>query len=334
MSAKLRISGNVLKSVLIDIAALIPSGTKSIPLGVCCHNGYLYITCTGVCNYETKIKVDSVEDSVMTVMYTPSHDLLEREETVELEMQPRGVSLECQTLTKFYNLAYSLVNRLDYKDVPLRPIEGSGSFARLRTLTKTQLPSLYKNVPPISIYNGTSILKYPNIWIQTRMPGFPCNCVMTQDCVRILATFNPTHYAVYSEDTIVFSRRESRLFVPVKMCDYIPLIGSLLNGEARSVILGLGTFPDKLRQLKLLECKRVYLTLLDGGITVHGDYTDGSTTLVLGDKEGDFISSCQLPTELLMVCFGLFANSRCEIFYKDGILCLRNQDTALAVHAL
>ena len=334
MFAELDIKGSTLKSVLSDMATLIPSGSKTVPLGIDLSKGVLTFTCNGQCNCEETVKVNSDESFSITVVYSSISDLIPSGEQVKLTLQDSGMSIETSRISRFFRMAYSVVPKLEYTLPTMREIPGVNAVQRLRALTKTQLANMYNREASIEIRNEVAIMKYPNLWMQVRVPGFPCNCTLTQECARTLMTFGPRAFGELSHDTLVFKRDNALLFVPIGLCSDSQAIGSLLLEDMHITRLPVGKFVDNLKMLRSLGCKTARVSMLSMGLTVHGDCTDGSVDVYLGDKESDYLCSVELPTELLLLAVGLFTDTTAEFLYKEGILCLRNQDTAIVLRVL
>lgn len=334
MLTDITVKGSELKTVLADIAQLIPSGTKSVPVGLSLSKGILTLTCMGICNYEATIPVDSTDEADITIAYATIHDLVPSGEQVSLRLQNDGVSIETSKMTRFLRVAYSVVSKLDYPMKTLEPIQGTSAIANLRTLIRTQLPNLYKKQPPIDICNEVAVLKYGNIWIQVRVLGFPCNCTLTQDCLKILTNFSPKQYCTVSSDTALFMRNNCKLYVPMKKCDSLVNATTVIPKDAKAVQLTMDKFSDNIKLLKSMGCKNVTITLMSDGLSIYGNSAEGNLTLPLGKQEGEFIASFQLPVDLTAICFNLFSGSTLEFLYKDGVLCMRNTYMVMVTRVL
>lgn len=334
MFTDITVKGAELKSILSDIAPLIPSGTKSVPVGVSLSNGVLSFTCMGLCNYEATIQVDSIDGADITIAYTAVHDLIPSNEEVSIRIQADGMSVETSKLNRFFRVAYSVVSKLDYKEIPLSPIEGISALSNLRMLVKTQLPNLYKKEPAVDIYDEIAIMKYGNLWLQTRALGLPCKCTFTQECIKVLTSFAPKRYCEISSDTMLFVRGNCRLYVPMKRCTSLVNATTVIPKTDIAVRLNMDKFNDNIKLLKAMGCKNATMTLLQNGLTVYGESAEGSIQLPLGDVNSEFVASFQVPTDLAIICFNMFSGSLLEFLYKDGILCMRNKDLVMVLHVL
>lgn len=334
MFAEFSVRGSSLKSVLADMATLIPSGTKSVPLGVDVSSGVLSLTCNGTCNCEETIRVDTDVSLSVTISYSAIHDYIPSGEDIHLTVQDNGISFKSSKIERFFKTAYSVVSKLNYKLPTMNPIDGQNAVHRLTPLVRTQLANIYKKEMPISTHEGIAMLKYPNIWIQVRLPGFPCSCTFTQDCVRTLVSFGPKKYGIYSNDTIVFTRDNATLFVPMRECTELANVSTLLPENPHVVRMYVSPKADIVKLLKMFDCKTIRVTLVEQGCTMSGACLDGSVTIPMGNSDGEYVCSYELPTELLTLILGFFSDTVAEFLYKEGILCVRNQDTAIAVRVL
>ena len=334
MLAGVVLKSSVLKSLFSDLSSLIPAGAKNVPVGFNLSKGVLRVTCNALCNYEAEISVNSTDTVLVTVLYSSLQDLVSNEGESTLELQEMGINVISGDVTRFFKVAHSMVSPIEYGDLNWKTIGSSYAISALRMLAKTPLVSLYKKEPPVDVFNELAILKYPNIWVQARVPGFPCNVTFTQDCIKVISAFSPKQLCMYNNDYVVFGKPGAKLFVPVKMCTDVSTIAQLIPKDGKCVRLGMGKFGNSLRLLKLSGCSRASISMFEKAIVVQGNTEDGNVRLRLGSDESKFFCSFDLPVELLMFCFNLFTDCLVDLIYKEGVLCIRNQDLVLVVRAL
>ena len=328
------IPSSVLRGIAYDIKPLIPKGQTTVPLRIALADGRLSFTVKGVCTYEANIKVNDDSVAEITTNYLNIADYLESNGDVTLNIDNTGIQIRCNSFTSFLIPAYSTVERMSLPDMKFIPFENTSLVSALHTLSSTGLNGLYKKEPPIEIYDKVAILKYPNIFIQTRAPYFSSNISITLECAKIIQAFGPKEYCVAQSDTVVFKKYDSLLAVPVKLVQGGLTIKDVAPTDGYVLRLSLGKFIDKLLLLRNQKVDRADVVLKEKGLSVSVSSRLSSLSVSTGDVSSNYVTSFSIPTALLCICFKLVGDALVEILYKGGTLCLRTPTIAIVVRVL
>lgn len=335
MFESIQLKSSTLREIFADLNMLIPAGVSTIPVGLACDNYSLTFTHTGTCNYQNSVEVSEPVSREITVIYTNIRDLIESGQMCTIEFQNNGIMLKCGAVTTFLRVAYSAISKFKVNNIDMETVLATTpSFNLVRRIVKTQLPTIYKKEQPVTIFNEVALMKYQNIWVQTRATGMRFQCTFTQDCLRKLITFEPSKFAKYSDDTILVSRGNALLFIPVKFSDGLQNITELIPTGVNSVRFELGRLGEKLKILKLVNAKSIAFTLLEKGLKLQGDSAENSVSISLGDSDSAFTAGFRLPTNLGLMCLQMFSEGVVEMIYKEGVLCMRNSELVIVVRVL
>lgn len=298
------------------------------------EGGRLSFTVRGVCTYEAGVKVDDNSVAEITANYINIADYLESSGEVRLDIDNTGMQIRCNSFTSFLIPAYSTVEKLNLGEQKFTPFENSSLVSALHTLSSTGLNGLYRKEPPIEIYDKVAILKYPNVFVQTRAPSLSASISITLECAKIIQAFNPKEYCITQSDTVVFKKYDSLLAVPVKLVQEGLTIKDVAPTEGYSLRLSLGNFIDKLLLLRKQKVDRADVVLKERGLSVSVSSRLSSLTVQTGDVSSNYVTSFSIPTGLLCICFKLVGDSLVEILYKGGTLCLRTPTIAIVIRVL
>lgn len=323
-----------MRGIVNDIKPLIPKGQATMPLRISLSGGILSFTVRGVCNYESKVKVDTDDVAEVTVTYINIADYIKSNSECELDVTNNGMQISCADFSSFMVPAYSVLEELKLPDIQYKSIENSSLVTALNTLSGTGIDGFYRKSSPIEVYERLAILKYPNIYVQLRAPDMDSSFAITQDCAKIISLFNPKEYAIASSDTVVFKKYDTLLAVPIKLVQPGVSVKDVIKENSYSLKLDVGEFTGKIGTLRKLKVDRADVVLKKAGISATVSAQMSKITVSTGDAESDYVASFALPVDLLHICFRLLGDSLAEILYKEGILCLRTPNIAIAVRVL
>jgi len=314
---------------------LIPKGQTTVPLRVQLKGGKLSFLVRGTCTYHAAISVSTDEVADVTVNFLEVSEYIPVDATVDVEIAgSSGIRIESNAVCLILVPAYSTVDDIDLPDCSWKSLENSSLLIALHTLAGTGLEGLYKTSPPLEMFGNLALLKYPNIYVQMRAPDLGMSVAMTQECAKYVHKFAPSSYALLSNDTLVFKKYETLLYVPVKCINSGTTCKDLIPEGGVSLRLDLDGFLSRLSALRKLNADRCGISLYNKGLTVSVSVDMSSITTSVGDRESGFLASFMLPMQLAYICFRLLGNSLCEILYKEGVLCLRTPTLVIVVHVL
>lgn len=329
------VSARVLRAIATDAKMLIPKGQATVPLRVQLKSGKLSFLIRETCTYRASIDVDTDEVADVTVNFLEVSDYIPNEGCVNVDIAGNnGMRIESSAVSLMMVTAYSTVDDVDSTDYSWKELDNSNIVTALHTLAGTGLADLYKNSPPVEMFGGIAILKYPNIYVQTRAPEIGINIAITQECARYIQIFNPKEYAIISNDTIVFKKYDALLYVPVKIINRGTTCKDVIPEGGISLKLDLEGLLPKLSSMRKLNVDKCDISLYREGLTVTVTSNLSYITSPIGNKESEFLTSFSLPMQLAYICFKLLGNAYCEILYKEGVLCLRTPTLVIVVHVL
>lgn len=329
------VNARVLRAVAYDAKMLIPKGQTTVPLRVQLKSGKLTFIIRSTCTYYAELKVDTEEVADVVVNFLDISDYLPTEGSVNMEIAGNsGIRIESSAVSLILVPAYSTVEDIDSSDYEWKVLENSSIVTALHTLSSTGLDGLYKNSPPVELFGGIAILKYPNIYIQTRAPEIGADIAVTQECARYIQNFAPKEYALVSNDTVVFKKYETLLYVPVKMIHKGSTCKDIIPRDGYVLKLDLSNILSKLSSMRKLGVDRCDISLYESGLCAGVTSNLSSISTSIGNKEGRFLTAFSLPMQLAYIVFKLLGDAYCEILYKEGVLCLRTPTLVIVVHVL
>lgn len=329
------VNARVLRAIASDAKMLIPKGQTTVPLRVQLKSGRLSFLIRGTCVYSASMPVDTDEVADVVVNFLAISEYIPTEGTVNVEIAGNsGVRIESSAVTLILVPAYSTVDDIDPADYAWKELENSSIITALHTLSSTGLDGLYSNSPPVEMFGGLALLKYPNIYIQTRAPEIGANIAITQECARYVQSFAPKEYAMVSNDTIVFKKYDTLLYVPIKIINKGATCKDVIPDGGACLKLDLSGLLTKLSSMRKLGVDKCDITLYREGLALTVTSSLSSITTPIGNRESSYLASFALPTQLAYIVFRLLGDAYCEILYKEGVLCLRTPTLVIVVHAL
>lgn len=328
------VNARALRAITYDAKMLIPKGQSTVPLRVQLKSGKMIFLIRSTCTYCAELQVDTDEVADVVVNFLDISDYLPTEGSVNVEIAGNsGIRIESSAVSLILVPAYSTVEDVGSSDYEWKALENSSIVTALHTLSSTGLDGLYKKSPPVELFGSIAILKYPNIYIQTRAPEIGADIAITQECARYVQSFAPKEYALVSNDTVVFKKYETLLYVPVKIIHKGTTCKDIIPQGGYSLKLDLGGFLSKLSSMRKLGVDRCDITLYESGMSAGITSNLSSINATVGNK-GEFLTSLALPMQLVYIVFKLLGDAYCEILYKEGVLCLRTPTLVIVVHAL
>lgn len=329
------VSARVLRAITADAKMLIPKGQSSVPLRVQLKSGELSFLIRGTCIYRASLEVDTDEVADVTVNFIEVSDYIPTEGILNVEIAGNnGVRIESSAVSLIMVPAYSTVEDIDSTDYSWVSLDNSSIVTALHTLSSTGLEEMYKSSPPVEMFSGLALLKYPNIYVQMRAPNVGASIAITQECARYIQRFAPKEYAMVSNDTIAFKKYNTILYVPVKIITGGTTCKDVIPVDGVSLKLNLDGFLPKVSAMRKLSVDKCGISLYKEGMTVTVTSNLSSITTPLGNRSSEYLASFMLPMQLAYICFKLLGNAYCEILYKEGVLCLRTPTLVIVVHAL
>lgn len=329
------VNARVLRAIASDAKMLIPRGQTTVPLRVQLKSGKLSFLVRGTCVYHATVNVDTTEVADVVVNFLAISEYIPNEGTVNIDIAGNsGVRVESSAVNLILVPAYSTVDDIDSADYEWKELGNSSIITALHTLSGTGLEGLYSNSPPVEMFGGIAILKYPNIYVQTRAPEIGVNIAMTQECARYVQSFAPKEYAIVSNDTIAFKKYDTVLYVPIKIINKGATCKDVIPEDGERLKLDLSGLLSKLSSMRKLGVDRCDVTLYEEGLCVTVTSNLSSITTPVGNKSSRYLTSFSLPIQLAYIVFRLLGDAYCEILYKEGVLCLRTPTIVIVVHVL
>lgn len=335
MSAEITVTSDNIQNILLHLKHFMPKGDTSLNVTIRVNNKRLYVACKSYMLYKAYIGPAECEDVALSVRY---HDLLpyiKNSKTLTFCIEPKSVSISTTSCTCTLGSSYDF-DEVDF-DVPsfddLVIIDNVEVFGALRSFMQTtQLFKLYKKEHPYSIYNGVVLLKTPSVLVQGRCSSLNLNSVLTADVLKTLITLQPDNYCIKENSLYLFSNYYACI-VPIQPIIENNIFTSLIP-KVNPVRIQTEHFNDTLAAINVMHPEYTHFNIYTDGISVIATTSDCEIKDTIGLCT-ELVATCRVPIELLIVAFRMLgANTMAEVLYEKGILCLRNQNLSMLIHAL
>lgn len=335
MSAEITVTSDNIQNILLHLKHFIPKGDTTLNITIRVSDKRLYIACKSYMLYKAYVGVAECEDIAISVRY---HDLLpyiKNSNTLTFCIEPKSVSISTTSCTCTLGSSYDF-DEIDF-DVPsfddLVIIDNTEVFGALHAFMQTtQLFRIYKKEHPYSIYNGVILLKTPSVLVQGRCSSLNLNAVLTADVLKTLITLKPDNYCIKENNLYLFSNYYACI-LPVQPIIESNIFVSLIP-NVDPVRIHTGHFNDTLTAINTVHPEFTHFNIFTDGISVVATGADCEINDSLGLCT-ELVATCRVPIELLIVAFKMLgANTNAEVLYEKGVLCLRNQNLSMLIHAL
>lgn len=326
-----------LRRVLFDISPLLPSATLDTPIGMHLHGDKLCITCLQGCVYQATINVldDNENIADITILYHDIASLVPNEGSVLLEFLPIGLNVVGSDFSVTFQVGYSTVEEQIIDATHYKDISYANYADGLTTLTKCNLDKLFKINVPILVDNAVSVMKFPNVWIQTRTTGLTFSSVLDVAHVKVLIKFKPSHVDDSKPGVLTFKNDIAFLQIPTKNNNDKVRVVDLLNDLSEPVRLNLEHYLDRLKEASKSESKaHCNISVYEHGL-ITAIKTQGTAVSVhCGDTTGKLINVINLPVQVWLALLRCVDSPDVEILVGGAKFCIRTTTLVIVARAL
>ena len=328
---------SLLKNCLGDIVPLFSKGSAIIPVGFKLSKNVLTVICNNKCYYMNNIELDECEDGSqeVVVQYKNILDYLPSTGTLELELTQRGISLSNSDVSLTLPEGYSTYKELDVYGLQFTPIVSTGYLSGLRTLLGFNLASLTKMEKPITVYQQTSVVKYPQLLVQTRTIGLPFSGTFTPELINLMVKFQPKEVCHSNSAVVTLKRNNAYLQLPRESLVGENNFMNFMKDLSNPITFNTEGFSEKIRCMTKLgndvECRVVIhstgmsCSIMQEGVTI---------TNKLGDCSTEVLKVFKLPIGIWNLCIRALDSSTAQILYGGDKVCLRTQSVIIIARVM
>lgn len=324
-----------LKAVLESLTPLFPQGSKEIPLGFHFEDTQLTIVCIQSVVYQAVLETDLPLNTYCTIMYNNVAPLLEKSDTVSLEVTPVSLCMSGGDFSIEFPFGYSNVAKQDVPEDGYNPMASTMFYNGFRTILNIGLEKLYKLDPSIILNHDVAIQKFPNVWVQVRTPGLPICTTIDRSHLKLIQNFGPRAVCDSVPGVLTFMNANAVLQIPCKAMNSEGSITDILADMTSTVTLHIGNYYERLVSATRVNTKaNCRISIRDDGIITVIQNSGIQVSLSCGTNDGTFLDTVSLPLQLWLAFLKGIETDTFQILLGGDKICLRTQSLIIVTHVL
>lgn len=324
------ISGKELKSIFIDIGALLKKYNRAKVVGIETTKTTMTFTVdTGTC-YTRTVDIVPIADAInlnVTVLFADLSHFMSAREDVTIEITQYYMTITTSKSTLTLTIGDSIVTPYVPRHGKVVDLDYSILRKAVMVFSGTQdLQKAYGRDFAITFYGEWALMQAPTVWIHTRSQGL--KCILSPDQAKSIIAFQPEF--VEESDRLEFRKGKAILSVPklapVESDRFMEVVRRM---KLSSILYTKGTLRE------LTEVKRAVgvseaeihlhevgfnLKVSKGGVVLEESY----------DVTGNSVYSFRCMLDIFTMALTLLGEeSEIKVYTKEDLVCLESQDTSI-----
>lgn len=324
-----------LREAFSELKHFFVKGSQTLAVNFEVIDDRLCLSTGSNCLYLKWIPVKSPNNFSVTVAVIDLQFCLGDDEFTSLEFTPKGIKLENANISLLLSNAYSTVPRLpDISNVTFSAVNTEHVCSGLKTLTNVRLGAIYKKDNSIHIYDSTSILKYPNVWIVSQTLGLQFNAIVSAEHCRLIEAIGPTEFGFYNNEHIAVRNANTTLVFPCQKLSKENDISGMLKDMSKPRRYLLTQYLGQISMLEKMKVPHVSIGLYEYGLTTNATKDNIDMKFKCGEVDNNLLRTFTVPLALWSACIKALNSDLIEILYKEDTLCMRTASVIILLRVL
>lgn len=324
------VSGKELKSIFIDISALLKKYDRAKVVGIeTTHTTMTFTVDTGTC-YTRTVDIKPVADAMnlsVTVLFADLSHFISAREDVMLDISQYFMTITTSKSTLTLTIGDSIVTPYEPRKGKIVDLDYGVLRKAVKVFSGTQdLQKAYSRDFALSFYGDWALMKSPTVWIQTRSQAL--RCVLSLEQAKSIVAFQPEF--VEESDRLEFHKGKAILSIPRLTPTEANRFDEFKNKMRLTSVFVMEGIVRELTEVKRaigvaeaeihLHEVGFHLKINKGGVVLEEAY----------QVSGDSVFSFRCMFDIFTMAISLLGEEKTiKIYTKEDMVCLESQDTSI-----